>query len=274
MKYLGFKATTSGERLFQHLLQNIIEARRATELIDLSILQTGGRAEQFSEYFLGTYTFNLMARCVKKASRIKESCEDETLHQPTLVKYFQQSLGMADHPTERKLDRLATLTFNASDSSGKKISDATKRSVRNNKNDHYCYICGMQILKAAESPDSQIEYEHIWPSSYGGDSSAENLLPACPKCNRLKSDLLLWQDTDVHSFILPPAPVEEEWKRIERRVKIAKHRYQIFEVACTRGLSLKEAAIELGPVNMHHDSLYANDEDDCVDFFNFSIRNA
>lgn len=273
MKYQGFTATTSGEILFQHILKEIIEEQSITELNNIGLLKTGGRAEEFSEYFFGAYAFNLTARCIKKAGRIRQAVSDESQHQKILVRYFQQQLEIPNQPGERNLERLSTLTFNAADNSGKKISDATKRAVRNNKDTHQCYICGKQISRNAEDPESQIQYEHIWPSSYGGDSITGNLLPACPKCNNHKADMLLWQDSHIHSFILPPIPEETEWKNITRQEKIAKHRSYIFNNACTKKLTLKEAAIETGPISTHHNSLYAADEDDCVDFFNFEIRN-
>jgi hypothetical protein len=71
---------------------------------------------------------------------------------------------------------------------------------------------------------------------------------------------------------LPPDPSEEEWKKITRAKKIAKHRAKIFDIACNKSLTLKEAAIEAGPIDVHISSLYSLDEDDCVDFFNFNIR--
>lgn len=272
MKYLGFIATTSGEKLFQHVLREIIEEEKFFELSNIGLLKTGGRALQFSEYFLGAYAFNITARCIKKAIRIRQTISNESQHQPLLIRYFQQKLEIPSLPGIRNLERLSTLTFNAADNSGKKISDATKRAVRNNNDTHECYICGKQVLRKTEDPYSKLEYEHIWPCSYGGESITSNLLPACPKCNREKSDMLLWQDSHIHSFILPPSPEESEWKNISRQEKIAKHRSYVLETACLKEITLKEAAIEVGPISTLHDSLYATDEDDCIDFFNFEIR--
>jgi 5-methylcytosine-specific restriction endonuclease McrA len=272
MKYLNFNPSTAGERLFQYIVNTVIGENSHIELQNLQLLRAGGRSDEFFEYFLGTYSFNFMGRCLRKASSIRKTVEDESLHQGLLTKYFQKTLEMPNVAGERNLDQLALLTFHAVSYSGKSISKRTKLNVRNSQNLCTCYICGKEIVHKSDDPELLIKYEHIWPSSYGGDSAVDNLLPACEKCNSQKADMLLWQDCHIHSFILPPDPSEEEWKKITRAKKIAKHRAKIFDIACNKSLTLKEAAIEAGPIDVHISSLYSLDEDDCVDFFNFNIR--
>jgi hypothetical protein len=201
---------------------------------------------------------------------VKETAPDESQRQGLLINYFQKTLGIADGLYGFDLNKLASLVFEAVNTSGKKISTRTKNDVRRGLDSLVCYICGAVVLEKTEDVHSKIEYEHLWPSSYGGESISDNLLPSCPACNRKKKDLLLWQDTHIHSFILSPAPSVEEWKRIERSQKIAKHRSYIFDLACEKGLSLKEAAVEIGPLDLN--SLYVTDDDDAVDFFNFDLK--
>ncbi|MGH1450183.1 MAG: HNH endonuclease [Pseudomonadaceae bacterium] len=272
MEYLKFSPSTAGEHLFQYIISTIIGKESQTELRNTSILKAGGRATEFFEYFLGTYSFNFTGRCIRKAKSIRNSIEDENLHHRLLINYFQKTLEIPEHPGERNLERLAALTFEAVYQSGKKISKQTKKNVRHGKDICTCYICGKQILLKSQTPDEIVKYEHIWPSSYGGNSIVDNLLPACEKCNDHKADMLLWQDSHVHSFVLSPTPSEEEWKKIKRSIKIAKHRSRIFEIACANELTLKEAAIEAGPIDTEIASLHSIDEDDCIDFFNLSIK--
>lgn len=272
MKYLNFKPSTAGERLFQHIIKDIIGESSQLELKNLSLLKAGGRSADFFDYFLGTYAFNFLGRCLRKASSIQKSIEDESLHQSTLIQYFQKTLEMPIMAGERNLDQLAQLSLFAASYSGKSISKRTKHSVRNGQDICNCYICGKEILQKSEDQELLIKYEHIWPSSYGGDSTVENLLAACDKCNFYKADMLLWQDSHIHSFILSPTPSRDEWMKITRTKKIAKHRAKIFETACSLELTLKEAAIETGPIDVGLESLYSIDEDDCIDFFNFSIK--
>jgi len=272
MKYLDFKPSTAGERLFQHIIKNVVGRDSQLELQNLELLRSGGRASAFFDYFLGIYTFNFMGRCLRKAVSVQKTIEDESLHQEVLTQYFQKTLEIPALAGERNLDQLALLSLYAANYSGKDISKRTKYSVRNGSDSCNCYICGKEILRKTENPELLIKYEHIWPSSYGGDSITENLLPACEKCNSHKADMLLWQDSHIHSFILPPTPSNDEWMKITRTKKIAKHRVHIFETACTQKISLKEAAIEVGPIDVGIQSLYSLDEDDCVDFFNFNIK--
>ncbi|MCQ4292932.1 HNH endonuclease [Pseudomonas stutzeri] len=272
MKYLNFKPTTAGEHLFQHIIRDVIGENSHLELQNLGLLKAGGRAPAFFDYFLGTYAFNFLGRCLRKAASIQKAIEDEALHQGILTQYFQKTLELPNIAGERNLDQLAHLSLFAASYSGKAISKRTKSSVRNGQETCTCYICGKELLRKTDIAELLIKYEHVWPSSYGGDSTTGNLLPACEKCNSHKADMLLWQDSHIHSFILSPSPNEEEWKKITRTKKIAKHRARVFEFACTRNLSLKEAAIEIGPIDVSLQSLYSIDEDDCIDFFNFDIK--
>ncbi|ERS10108.1 hypothetical protein Q673_15425 [Marinobacter sp. EN3] len=272
MSYLNFKPVTSGERLFQHILKEVVGFESLDEARTLSYFKYGGRLEQFGEYFIGAYVFNLTGRCIKKARRIRDTVDLESRHQAELLKFFRTQLEMASFANERNLERLSILAFEAADNSGKKISRSTKKFVRGEKEVHDCYICGKRVVHNSDDLEVVLKYEHIWPSAYGGDSIEENLLPSCNKCNEKKDDMLLWQDGHVHSFILRPDPSEQEWKSIKRREKISKHRWRIFKLANDKEMSLKEAAIEIGPFNVDPSALYAVDEEDSVDFFNFDIR--
>lgn len=260
--------------MFQYILKEVVGFESINEIKKLSYFKYGGRLEQFSEYFLGAYIFNITGRCIKKARRIRGAVDLESRHQPELMKFFRTQLEMASFSSDRNLEKLSILTFEAADNSGKKISKSTKRSVLGGSDVHDCYICGKRIVDNSDDSEIVLKYEHIWPSTYGGDSVEDNLLPSCLKCNEIKDDMLLWQDGHVHSFILRPDPSEREWKSIKRREKIAKQRLRIFNMASAKKISLKEAAIEVGPFNVDPAALYVFDEDDSVDFFNFDIRGA
>lgn len=274
MKYLNFVPATEGEKLFQFILREFVGSTSYDELQNINLLRIGGRASEFCDYFLGVYAFNFLGRCLRKADQIKRELPNDSQHSE-LVRFFQRSLEIAQNPGDRRLDQLALLTFNAENYSGKKISERTKWQTRKGQDVCICYICGRTILHQPENFEDKISYEHIWPSSFGGNSETSNLLPACQKCNEHKDDMLLWQDSHVHSFILSPSPSEEGWKRIKRAEKIAKHRLKVFDVACLKKISLKDAALEIGPANISTkpiDSLLSCNTDDCVDFFNFDFK--
>lgn len=268
MSQFSFKATTTGEVLFQFILKEIYSTAGLTEIKSLGILTIGGRSDFFSEYFLGINAMNILARCIKKAERVR-GIEDEALHQSSMVKYLQQTLGMAHHNDE-SLEKLARLVLLAASDSKRRIKDSIKKSIRNGRNEVPCYLCGSMCQHNASDNDAGIEYEHLWPASFGGNSVIENLLPACAVCNREKKDMLLWHTGHLFSFVLKPDPSSDELTAITKKAKIAAHMRSIFAKACSEQISLKTAAEILGPANMT--SIYALDSGDAVDFSNFEFR--
>jgi 5-methylcytosine-specific restriction endonuclease McrA len=268
MNQFSFKAVTSGELLFQFILRELYQVSSLTEIHGLGLLTVGGRSDFFSEYFLGINAMNMLARCVKKAERVR-GIDNEASHQGNMVAYLQETLGMAKHDDE-SVDKLARLSLLAASDSKRKIKDSIKRSIRNGRNEVPCYLCGGMCQHNASDGAAGIEYEHIWPSSFGGNSIADNLLPACATCNREKKDMLLWHTGHLFSFVLKPDPSLDELTAITRKAKIAAQMRRVFARACSDEISLKSAAEILGPVDMM--SIYAVDDRDAVDFSNFEFR--
>lgn len=266
INYTNFKATTKGEILFQYIIREIIGRPSISQLHTLDILQIGGRLEHFAEYYTGVFAANLMARCIKKASRINLSYENELDHQRILVRYILDSLEIPRRSIGGDLDRLAFLTLEAEKASRRDINNTT-RSQASSRGLNNCYICGKDIYETHDDGNQTLELEHIWPQSFGGDSITENLLPACHHCNRDKANMLLWQNYNVHSFVLKPDPSADELTAIKRKEKIAQHRRSVFQHACSYKTTLKRAAQIIGPANLT--SIKPLDSDDAVDFFNF-----
>ena len=272
MKYLEFNPTTSGEKLFQFIVREIVGINGISEINKLQMLQFGMRADQMSEYLYGVFCMNILARVIKKSFRLSADLENDSLLHDYLIRYFQENLGIPREPGSRLLDKFASLVFQAQADSGKKISNSTKRDVHLGAATCNCYICGSTVFVKSGNSDVKIQYEHLWPSSYGGNSISDNLLPSCKWCNNTKADMLLWQNSHLHSFVLKPMPSVDEWKAIQRKERVAKHRKYIFDIACEKQITLQEAAIEVGPVKLN--SMTADDEDDAIDFFNFSFVSA
>lgn len=268
MSHSSFKAVTTGEVLFQFILRELYQASSLTEIQSLGLLTVGGRSDFFSDYFLGINAMNMLARCVKKAERVRGT-DNEAMHQGSMVTYLQETLGMAKHDDE-SVDKLARLSLLAASDSKRKIKDSIKRSIRNGRSEVPCYLCGGMCQHNASDANAGIEYEHIWPASFGGNSVAENLLPACAVCNREKKDMLLWHTGQLFSFVLKPDPSVDELTAITKKAKIAAQLRKIFAKACSEEISLKTAAEILGPVDMT--SIYAIDDRDAVDFSNFEFR--
>ena len=59
-----------------------------------------------------------------------------------------------------------------------------------------CGYCGCGLIKYADrlwNPECRAKrtYDHVVPKSMGGSSHANNMLPCCPTCNGLKSNIPL-----------------------------------------------------------------------------------
>ena len=270
MNLVSFTPTTTGEHLFQVIVRDHLGLSALSQLQASPMLRVGGRTDDLSEYFIGVSALNLLSRVVKKAERIRTD-EQETLHQVSMVSYIQKSLGISVSPGSDSVDRFASLALKTAADSKRPIKDAVKIAVLNGQKELACYVCGGLLLKKPDAlPENRIEYEHIWPASFGGNSIPENLLPACGFCNRAKGHMMLWQSAHVAAFVLKPSPSEEELKSIQRSEKVAKHTQSIFSYACHHRTSLKDAALAVGSISMS--SVYSVDADDAMDFFNFEFR--
>ncbi|MDA1229494.1 MAG: HNH endonuclease, partial [Planctomycetota bacterium] len=90
--------------------------------------------------------------------------------------------------------------------------------------------------------------DHIWPRSFGGNSTAENLLPACGECNQKhKSDFASWAMTGIQSVILGINPPPDDLRRIAGVHRFALHHRQAQILAISERLSLRDAYLRIGP---------------------------
>ena len=256
---------TSGEVLFHFLMDNLLGDSCQAELREAKILRFGGRADELSDYFYGFTCVNIFTRLVKKATRVIES--DRTDPARVVAQYIERSLGIGV-PREVVM-RMAALSIDASRASGKSIPPSVSKAVIGERRRHHCYLCGNNVRKNSEVPGEKLELEHLWPSSYGGDSVAENLIPACDLCNRAKGDIILWHTAHIAGFCLKPSPSEDEQTRIERTQKIAWYMKKVHEKATQERKTLKESALVVGPIDMTSQS--SIDNDDARDFFNLNF---
>lgn len=267
----GFHPSTQGEFLFQHIAKQFIPSEAKSQVYQLSHLQIGNRQDDLAEYYIGVYCFNLMARLIKKAVHLIEDYSlNQEQQQPKMKRYLQTQMEIAiDRQNKEAINKLISLSLSAALSTRKQVNPSTKLLVTPKYKPIYCYICDRKLELLTEDITTQVQYEHIWPRNFGGDSTAENLLPACALCNHAKGSTLLWQDAHVHSFVLSPSPTAEDLnKGIQYKMKIAMHRRNIFRRACDDQITLKEAALKVGAMGK---SIKHKHPDDAVDFFNCTI---
>ncbi|WP_188706547.1 HNH endonuclease [Silvimonas iriomotensis] len=271
-EYCRFKPVTNGERLFQFLILNVIGKERASSLDNVSLIQIGGRTDDFADYYAGIFASNLMMRCIKKAKWIDRTdplhADNNALerHKRELVNYFLTSLEIPKNSLGGNLEQLANYVIDAYRSSKKDITHTVRKQFKRRPDN--CYICGVSIDDSSQA-DQNYELEHIWPQSYGGDSIEGNLLPSCSHCNKEKSHMLLWQNSDVSSFVMMPQAEPHELRSIHKSVRIARHRRLIFEYACSNKLTLKEAAVAIGSVELASPKYI--DKYDSIDFYNIKF---
>lgn len=63
------------------------------------------------------------------------------------------------------------------------------KNIVDNKN-FSCYLCGTQLSIEPKS-ENIVLIEHVIPMSRGGKNSADNVLPACIRCNVAKRDMTI-----------------------------------------------------------------------------------
>ncbi|MFO7538178.1 MAG: HNH endonuclease [Chloroflexota bacterium] len=79
------------------------------------------------------------------------------------------------------------------------ISDENRRAVRQEYN-FACGYCGVSETDVG----SELEIDHFQPISQGGSDELENLIYACPACNRNKATYWPSPDTPTHLNLLHP----------------------------------------------------------------------
>lgn len=264
----GHHPSTNGEILYKYIQEKALSMNGPSELERLSTLQVGGRSKEHAEYFFGYACASIFSRLIKKAEKTLD--EGRPSSEKVISRYIEETLEIVILTQERTSSRMAALAISAVESSHKNIPSSVIKAVNGERMRQSCYICGNYLQKGAIDPTVSLEYEHIWPSSYGGDSTAENILPACQRCNKAKGDMILWHTAHIGSFCLKPNPSPDELTRVKRPLLVAAHMKKIFLHATLNRTSLKNSALQIGPISLdRHKTPYP---DDARDFFNFEYH--
>lgn len=169
-------------------------------------------------------------------------------------------------------DRLFRLAHAAVDASLEEISNGTRNAITTWANlcHPHCYLCG-RILQFNDSESaSQFTIDHIWPRDFGGDSSEENLLPACKDCNNNhKKNYPTWAMTNIQSLLLGFGPSANSLKRITGTSRYAIQQRLVQSVAVEKQLTLKCAYLTVGP----SESVRVVDPLEIGHFFNLANHN-
>ena len=112
----------------------------------------------------------------------------------------------------------------ASDIGGKKYAEIRRNLFR--KFGRTCAYCGK-----FNNPmlDNQLQLDHIKPQSIGGLTTADNILPACRKCNIAKSNrnLIEWHISNAKKI-----------KHLQDELELLKRRQTLIEFWISSGLEV------------------------------------
>lgn len=118
---------------------------------------------------------------------------DETRHRK---KYLDEAIKNKRYIRGTISARVKEIMF--SRKTGDRTDDSRVRALVLRKTNNRCYLCGRQYTRnralAMRLPKlffHQLEIDHVVPRSKFGPNSVSNYMPACKRCNGLKSDLRL-----------------------------------------------------------------------------------
>lgn len=283
----NWKATTDGEKLFHFLVKNVGEFRALEHLYNDSISDII-RGRDFMRFSEGAIVLHCFGRLLQAAKWYRKEYIDCPQQSNRAIEAFAiETLGIskATCSSFSKLAQLALEAANAASDSSKTPNGREKSKViKNCKKIFNCYSCGIDLHpddKADMITDNAtgklipnphyLEYEHLWPHTYGGNSIEENLLPSCPYCNRAKSSMASWEWVPLQS-IFPKFEGRSEFICEENHpseLKIGLHMRVAISYARKNGTTLKNAYLSVGP---RLDRIYLVDTFDTADFFNLRVN--
>ena len=253
---------TPGEMLSKYLYAELIPTGWWEKF--QKVLGPTGRDVDLCDFFRLMTAIQLAGRLIKGGRSGLSTLHIDSPEFDAQLQRFLTSYPLFGFNENGKLFRFIKRAIEASEES---IANGVRTKVRGwAKQAHqHCYMCGtaMDFI----DPESHIAFtiDHIWPASYGGNSSIENLLPACASCNHSKKgDYAAWVMCDVQSLIFGIDPSDAVLGDIHGSHKFALHSRAAFALAYEKQISLREAYMKLGPWS--HARI--RDNDDVCDFFN------
>jgi hypothetical protein len=113
----------------------------------------------------------------------------------------------------------------------------------------FCYLCGTDLVFDEPGP-TRFTIDHVWPRAYGGDSEPENLLPACQSCNNRKGMTPSWSMYPVQALVAGFEIDSADVALLPKEMRFAMHAREVAACAVDKRVSLKEAFVALGRVDV------------------------
>lgn len=262
------KASTAGERLYQRLLAHGMKDLRSSRLGEQKFVRLTGRGAPFGTYLEGSTIAFAFKRIMKASHGIfRDKTVDRAICNLRLSATLREWYGWLD---KDDLGALVRDALRAHDASDKPITKSIETEIWHKRRIHKCCFCGTALTASSDSIVRDVQgkkatLEHVWPSSLGGDSVPDNLVPACADCNRVKSDLVTWEQGSVHEFIYPiNFHLSDYFPRLPLAHKILLQRRAVVMLAQRDKISLKQALLRVGP----YGEIKPLNADDTWDIFN------
>ena len=281
-----WKPATDGERLFHFLATNVAEFHGLKHLAHDDIYGIM-RGRELANFVQGVFVLHCFARLLQVAKHYRVKELDNPEKAVSEINYFvMETLGIAKSTCKsfRDLAPLAIEAAAAASKSSKTPSLTVKKEVLAKcHNLFYCYSCGSELDPQAESHifDSEtgeqilnsryLEFEHLWPHSYGGNSIPENLLPACYLCNREKQNIVSWEWVQLQAFFpnFESGAYDLDGVEFSKIMKIGLHIRAALDYAKINGATLKDSYKLIGP---RLNTVSVLQKKDTADFFNLRVH--
>jgi 5-methylcytosine-specific restriction endonuclease McrA len=264
-------ATTSGERLLFMLLRNHQEWRVLADSLRDARLRLGRRYDNLSSFFVGASVLHLQQRLLRLAVDVRDQVPDRWEQAKELRKRACDIIQLTPIEYSGDYGALIEEVLTSAEQMPKEPSPGLKRLVIQN-GPHSCYSCGRlfgAIYDDAPEPDGLIATaDHIWPRALGGDTIAENLLPACPSCNGAKGHIASWQMAWIQPVVFADVDEANGLRSLQRELKMALHVRAAMTYAQENGSTLRDALLAIGP----REPPVRIDADQGYDFFNLRVH--
>lgn len=257
--------TTSGQLFVGYLRDRHIGQHDWSD-VSRALISTG-RGERWVEALQDMAVLQLTRRLVAAASAIVESRPEWDMLADREIKQMILDTMVVDYFVVGEIHARLVPVVQAA---RRNISPLTRKQLRSEsqRGSPWCYLCGSEFdYESADSPVS-FTLDHVWPQAYGGDSDAENLLPACKSCNGRKGDVASWSLYPIQALVAGYQLSAEDIAVLPKEMRFAVLSRKATETAAEHHLSLKDAIINLG----RPDLPAVIDESTSVDVFNLAAK--
>ena len=263
-------STTSGERLLFMLLQNHEEWRVLADALQKADLRLGRRYSSLSNYFFGASILHLQQRLLRLAHDVRNQFPLDRLQQISTLRARACDVIQLT-PIEYRGDFGALIeeVLTSAEQMHREPAPGLKRLVFRNC-PKSCYSCGREFGGIFEDEPEGLKptADHVWPRALGGDTSEENLLPACGSCNSAKGHIAAWQMAWIQPIVFADVDETKSLKSLQLGVKLALHVRAAMVYAQQNGSTLKNAFLAIGP----RESPTRVDSEQGYDFFNLRVH--